>query len=68
MIREAQNFKLIEQCGLNGIKVTEQLINARNSRQQVLEKVMFDKGYEERLLTKKKENEVVHQNTLEYKI
>lgn len=32
MIREAQNFKLIEQCGLNGIKVTEQLINAHNSR------------------------------------
>jgi len=68
MIREAQNFKLIEQCGLNGIKVTEQLINAQNSRQQVLEKVMYDKGYEDRLTERKKENEVVHQNTLEYKI
>lgn len=33
----------------------------------MLDKLVYDKGYAERLATRKKENEVLHKNTLEYK-
>ena len=32
-----------------------------------MEKLNYDKGYKERLTTRKRENEVLHKNTLEYK-
>jgi len=42
-------------------------VRASNARSSVLEKLNYDKGYKERLTTRKRENEVLHKNTLEYK-
>ena len=67
MIRDGQNLKLIEQCGVNEIKVSDQLVRATNAKNEVLEKIDYDRGYAERLVTQKKENEVLHKKTLEYK-
>ena len=33
----------------------------------VVDKLEYDQGYKQRLDTRKKENEVLHKNTLEYK-
>jgi hypothetical protein len=66
-IRENQNFKLLEQCGVNEIKVSDQLVRAEYSKQGVLEKITYDRGYQERLTVRKKENEVLHKKTLQYK-
>jgi len=40
---------------------------AENAKQSVLEKLEYDSGYADRLNTRKRENEVLHKNTLEYK-
>jgi hypothetical protein len=42
-------------------------VRANNAKTDVLDKLKYDKGFEERLSTRKKENEVLHKNTLEYK-
>lgn len=67
MIRDGQNVKLIEQCGVNEIKVSDQLVRATNAKNSVIDKITYDRGYAERLVTQKKENEVLHKKTLEYK-
>ena len=66
-IRDNQNFKLLEQCGVNEIKVSDQLVQAANAKSEVIEKITYDRGYQERLTVRKKENEVLHKKTLEYK-
>lgn len=42
-------------------------IRADNAKTAVMDKLKYDKGYEERLGVHKKENEVLHQNVLGYK-
>ena len=66
-IRDRQNFKLLEQCGANEIMVSDQLVRATNAKNEVNAKLVYDKGFSERLGTQKKENEVLHKRTLEYK-
>jgi hypothetical protein len=66
-ISENQNNKLIEQSKVNGIKVQDMLVRAEYSKNQVLAKVAYDHGYLERLGERKKENEVLHKKTLEYR-
>ena len=66
-IRDDQNMRLIEQCKVNEIKVKDSKVRAIYAKNDVLNKLKYDKGYEERLVTRKKENEVLHKNTLEYK-
>lgn len=66
-IRDGQNNKLIDQCQSNQISVKDQTVRADNARSSVLEKLNYDKGYKDRLNTRKRENEVLHKNTLEYK-
>jgi len=58
---------LLEQCGLNEIKVSDELVRAANAKNEVVAKLEYDKGYQERLGTRKKENEQLHKKTLEYK-
>ena len=64
MIRNNQNFKLIEQCALNGIAVKDQAVRAVNKKGEVTEKLNYDAGYAERLEVRKRENEELHKNTL----
>ena len=66
-IRNNQNERLIEQCGINEIKVKDQTVRADNARTSVMNKLEYDRGYTDRLNTRKRENEVLHKNTLEYK-
>lgn len=66
-IRDGQNDKLIEQCKTNQISVKDQSVRASNARSSVMDKLNYDKGYADRLNTRKRENEVLHKNTLEYK-
>lgn len=47
--------------------MSDQLVRATNAKNDVLEKITYDRGYGERLITQKKENEVLHKKTLEYK-
>ena len=47
--------------------VKDQRVRADNAKATVVEKLEYDKGYSNRLNTRKKENEVLHKNTLEYK-
>lgn len=42
-------------------------MRAEYSKQGVLTKIQYDRGYQERLTVRKKENEVLHKKTLEYK-
>jgi hypothetical protein len=67
MIRDGQNLKLIEQCGLNEIKVSDALVRANYARSSVMDKVSRDRQYSTELQTRKKENEVLHKKTLAYK-
>jgi len=67
MIRDGQNLKLIKQCGVNEIKVSNLLVRATNAKNEVLEKIYYDRVYAERLVSQKKENYVLHKKTLEYK-
>ena len=66
-IRNNQNERLIDQCGLNQIQVKDKTVRAENAKTSVLEKLEYDRGYADRLNTRKRENEVLHKNTLEYK-
>lgn len=66
-IRNNQNERLIEQCGANQIQVKDKTVRAENAKTSVLEKLEYDRGYTDRLNTRKRENEVLHKNTLEYK-
>lgn len=66
-IRNNQNERLIEQCGANQISVKDKTVRAENAKTSVLEKLEYDRGYTQRLDTRKRENEVLHKNTLEYK-
>lgn len=42
-------------------------MRADNAKTSVLNKLEYDQGYTNRLNTRKRENEVLHKNTLEYK-
>lgn len=42
-------------------------MRAENAKTSVLEKLEYDHGFTDRLNTRKRENEVLHKNTLEYK-
>jgi hypothetical protein len=66
-IRDGQNNKLIDQCKSNQIDVKDHSVRADNARTSVMGKLNYDKGYMDRLNTRKRENEVLHKNTLEYK-
>ena len=63
-IRNKQNEKLIDQSKLNGISVKDQTVRADNKKNEVIEKLEVDKKYQERLTVRKKENEMLHKNTL----
>ena len=63
-IRNNQNDRLIEQSMLNGIAVKDQTVRATNKKNEVMDKLMIDKAYEEKLTIRKKENELLHKNTL----
>lgn len=47
--------------------VKDQTVRADHDRNNVLSKLNYDKDYQDRLTTRKKENEVLHKNTLGYK-
>ena len=66
-IRNNQNDRLIEQSKGNEIMVKDQTVRADNAKTTVVKKLEYDRGYADRLNTRKKENEVLHKNTLEYK-
>jgi len=66
-VRNEQNQRLIEQCKVNQINVKDQTVQATNAKTAVVQKLEYDRGFKERLNTRKKENEVLHKNTLEYK-
>lgn len=63
-IRNNQNSKLIDQCGLNAIAVKDQSLIAKNKKDDVTFKLHGDEAYEEKLEIRKKENEILHKNTL----
>jgi len=42
-------------------------VRATNAKNEVTAKITYDRGFAERLQTQKKENEVLHKKTLEYK-
>ena len=42
-------------------------MRAQNAKADVLEKVGYDRGYTDRLTQRKRENEVLHKSTLEYR-
>ena len=66
-VRNAQNQKLIDQCATNEIKVKDETVRADNSKTAVLDKLEYDRDFNDRLQSKRKENEVIHKTTLEYK-
>ena len=47
--------------------VKDQTVRADNAKASVMTKLVADQDYKERLNTRKKENEVLHKNTLQYK-
>ena len=49
------------------IQVNDMNIRANNAKSKVQEKVDYDQGYQDRLLTQKKDNELLHKNQLGYK-
>lgn len=63
-VRNMQNNRLVEQCQLNGIAVKDQTVRAENKKSEVFQKLEYDKGYQERLEIRKRENELLHKNTL----
>lgn len=66
-VRTDQNQRLIDQCKANEIKVKDETIRATNAKDTVLDKLTYDQGFQERLATRKKENETLHKGTLGYK-
>ena len=63
-IRNNQNNRLVDQSKLNGIKVKDQTILAKNKKDEVTVKLLADKGYQDRLEIRKRENEMLHKNTI----
>ena len=63
-IRNNQNDKLIDQSKLNGIIVKDQTVRATNKKNEVTQKLVYDQEYQGRLDVRKKENELLHKNTL----
>lgn len=55
---------MIEQSKLNGIAVKDQTVRATNKKNDVIEKLMIDKAYGDKLEVRKHENEMLHKNTL----
>lgn len=66
-IRNDQNQKLIDQCRVNEIQVKDQTVMATNAKTHVMDKLLKDKAFDEKLQSKRKENEVIHKGVLEYK-
>lgn len=66
-VRNNQNDKLIDQSKVGSIKVKDESVRAKNARDSVMDKLEYDKGYQERLTFQKRENEVIHKGVLEYK-
>jgi hypothetical protein len=64
MLRDNQNERLIDQCKVNQIMVKDQTVRADNAKASVVAKLEADKDYKDTLNTRKKENEVLHKNTL----
>ena len=63
-IRNIQNERLIDQCKLNGIAVKDSTLIADNKKVEVQQKLEIDKAYDDKLKIRKKENELLHKNTL----
>lgn len=51
MVRDGQNLKLLDQCGSNEIKVSDQLVRATNNKNEVMGKINYDRGFADRLNT-----------------
>ena len=65
--RDKKNAKLLEDWKKSAIKVKDLTINAQNNKNTVQGKLDYDKGYKERLATRKMENEILHKEVLEFK-
>ena len=65
--RTKQNDALIDQCKMNGVKVKDLSIRAKNNRDEVVEHVRKTQSYREQVETKKRENEILHKGDLAYK-
>ena len=63
-VRNQQNQKLIDQSKLNGISVKDMTVRADNKKNEVTEKLEVDKKFQDKLTIRKKENEMLHKNTL----
>lgn len=63
-IRSIQNERLIDQCKINGIAVKDSTLRAENKKTEVYQKLEIDAAYDEKLQTRKRENEELHKNTL----
>ena len=64
--RELRNANLLEEYKRSKIKVKDLQINATNNKASVQEKLDYDKGYKDRLSTRKMENEILHKEVLGY--
>lgn len=64
---DKQNNKLLDQLAVNEIKVKDLQKMALNNKNVIQDKIDYDKGYKERLETRKMENEILHKEVLEYK-
>lgn len=58
---------MIDQCKSNQIKLKDLTVLASNAKAEVSNKLTYDHEYSSRLNKRKKENEVLHKTTLEYK-
>lgn len=63
-IRNKQNERLIDQSKLNGISVKDMTVRADNKKNEVIAKLEVDKSFKDRTAVRKKENEMLHKNTL----
>lgn len=63
-IRNNQNNKLIDQCKVNGISVKDMTLRAENKKKEVTSKLESDQRYQTKLEERKKENELLHKNTM----
>ena len=66
-VRNNQNEKLVDQSKIGSIKVKDEIIRATNARTSVMDKLKYDREYQDRLQTMKRENEVIHKGVLEYR-
>lgn len=65
MIRNNQNDKLLDQQKLNSITVKDLTVRADDKKSFVMSKLTYDASYKARLEIRKKENELLHKNTLQ---